>query len=134
MIITYFSPIHLPLRSLFVIRSVAFSDCSRRFFSSSKTSSGFDAASYGGVERTKRKHGNWFRLLSRDRVGIQKSADSSLWHFTALLSGCRDCLNASLNHFFYTCLSLDTAISGIIFLATLCFRLYERDNLSERDN
>lgn len=33
-------PIHLPLRSLLEMRSVAFSDCSERFFSRSKTSRG----------------------------------------------------------------------------------------------
>lgn len=56
--------IHLPLRSLFVIRSVAFSDCSRRFFSRSRTSSGLDAASYR-ESRTRSQSGDAGKTLRR---------------------------------------------------------------------
>lgn len=48
-------PGHLPLRSLLEMRSVAFSDCSERFFSRSKTSRGL-AESCTGQSRVTKGH------------------------------------------------------------------------------
>lgn len=53
---------HLPLRSLFVILSVAFSDCSKRFFSNNRTSRDLDPASY---KRGKIGQVGWSRISYR---------------------------------------------------------------------